>query len=378
MTPKQASLFTDEERAKARASFSLAKNATEVTKQAGLDVSAAVEAKIVARVDSMPVGCRATYLKAMRGRSLAAAVKAFCLECVQWEREEVRRCTAPACPLFPYRPFIEHAGGPQEPDDPEDPPAEPAHVLTALLGWISVLSTLALLSCTPPAPASPLSAPLTWNAARTGNRPQGDVANYPSAMSLAAMETEPAPAAPVHDSPEPTAARASTTDSMCPRWREMSHWASKRPSNQGSTHENGKCERGRAPHVPDAGAPPPQAGAGPAGHMDSILRAIRHVETGGALRTPAGDSGAAIGPYQIHRSYWVDAKMPDGTYQNCRDRRYAERVMLRYWRRWCPQALVAGDWRALANVHHLGGPAARRGEWDAEYVQKVRAEMESA
>jgi hypothetical protein len=136
-------------------------------------------------------------------------------------------------------------------------------------------------------------------------------------MSLAATKTKPAPAAPVtrvhHDSkPEPTAVRA------------------------------------------------------------NLFGAIRHVETGGALRTPAGDSGAAIGPYQIHRSYWVDAKMPDGTYQDCRDRRYAERVMLRYWRRWCPQALVAGDWRALANVHHLGGPAARRGEWDAEYLRRVR------
>ena len=246
---------------------------------------------------------------------------------------------------------------------------EPGHILTAVLGWVSVLSTLALLSCTPPAPASPLSAPLTWNAARTGNRPQGDVANYPSAMSLAATKTKPAPAAPVtrvhHDSkPEPTAARASTTESMCPRWREMSHWERTKPDRSSVDHRASYQRR--------------QAGAGPAGHMESILRAIRHVETGGALRTPAGDSGAAIGPYQIHRSYWVDAAMPIGRYEDCRDRAYSEDVMAHYWARWCPQALVEVAWGILANTHHIGGPAARRGDWDAEYVQKVRAEMESA
>jgi hypothetical protein len=53
----------------------------------------------------MPETCRRTYLRAMQGKSLSAAVKAFCMECVGWDRQEVARCTAPACPLYPYRPF---------------------------------------------------------------------------------------------------------------------------------------------------------------------------------------------------------------------------------------------------------------------------------
>jgi hypothetical protein len=65
-----------------------------------------------------------------------------------------------------------------------------------------------------------------------------------------------------------------------------------------------------------------------------------------------------------------------GDYQRCRDKAYAERVVLAYWRRWCPKALEAGDWRVLATVHHLGGPAARRGEADERYLAKVKAIME--
>ena len=48
---------------------------------------------------------KANYNKAMRGRSLRAATKAFCLECVCWQKEEVRECTDLACPLYPYRPY---------------------------------------------------------------------------------------------------------------------------------------------------------------------------------------------------------------------------------------------------------------------------------
>jgi hypothetical protein len=54
----------------------------------------------------MPKSCRATYLKATRGKaSPRVAIKAFCLECVGWNRPEVARCTATACPLWMYRPW---------------------------------------------------------------------------------------------------------------------------------------------------------------------------------------------------------------------------------------------------------------------------------
>jgi len=34
-----------------------------------------------------------------------AAIKAFCLECLQFSDDAIKTCTAPACPLFQYRPF---------------------------------------------------------------------------------------------------------------------------------------------------------------------------------------------------------------------------------------------------------------------------------
>jgi hypothetical protein len=54
----------------------------------------------------MPKSCGAEYLQATRGKaSPRVAIKAFCLECVGWNRPEVARCTATACPLWMYRPF---------------------------------------------------------------------------------------------------------------------------------------------------------------------------------------------------------------------------------------------------------------------------------
>ncbi|MHC4130486.1 MAG: hypothetical protein ACYSSP_03540 [Planctomycetota bacterium] len=61
--------------------------------------------KIAERRLQMPKVYRSNYDQAMTGRSRRAAIKAFCLECVCWHKEEVRLCSSPACPLFPYRPY---------------------------------------------------------------------------------------------------------------------------------------------------------------------------------------------------------------------------------------------------------------------------------
>ena len=45
------------------------------------------------------------YRKAMKGRSLRAAVNAKCLDCSCWQRTEVRDCPVVNCPLYPYRPY---------------------------------------------------------------------------------------------------------------------------------------------------------------------------------------------------------------------------------------------------------------------------------
>jgi hypothetical protein len=57
------------------------------------------------KLEYIPQQYRTNYIKAMGGKSRKSATKAFCLECVQWEREEVKKCPSIACPLYPYRPY---------------------------------------------------------------------------------------------------------------------------------------------------------------------------------------------------------------------------------------------------------------------------------
>ena len=61
--------------------------------------------KIAERRAQMPRSYKATYDKAVKGKSLRAAINAFCLECVCWQRKEVTLCTDLACPLYAVRPY---------------------------------------------------------------------------------------------------------------------------------------------------------------------------------------------------------------------------------------------------------------------------------
>ena len=45
-----------------------------------------------------------TFRRAYAGKSLRAAVNAFCVECQGYDPSAVKNCTAPACPLFTHRP----------------------------------------------------------------------------------------------------------------------------------------------------------------------------------------------------------------------------------------------------------------------------------
>lgn len=45
------------------------------------------------------------FARAASGKSRAAAIKAFCIECVGFKRADVTNCTAQQCPLYPYRPY---------------------------------------------------------------------------------------------------------------------------------------------------------------------------------------------------------------------------------------------------------------------------------
>ena len=60
-----------------------------------------------------PTTCRGVLERAYGGKSKAAGIKAFCLRCVGYVRNDVRDCTSYGCPLHPYRPF-------QKDDEAED------------------------------------------------------------------------------------------------------------------------------------------------------------------------------------------------------------------------------------------------------------------
>jgi Destabilase len=110
-----------------------------------------------------------------------------------------------------------------------------------------------------------------------------------------------------------------------------------------------------------------------------IQDAIRTVETRGAPnsgRDTGGDGGRAIGPFQIHFAYWKDAGLP-GQYEDCRDLDYARRVVLAYWRRYCPKALLEHEAEALARTHN-GGPAGAKHDSTLRFWKKVQVELERA
>lgn len=77
--------------------------------------------QIRARRAEIPRQHRATYDRAMMGKSRKAAMRAFCCECCGWELREVFFCTDLACALYPYRPRSRVSRGVPEstPDGPE-------------------------------------------------------------------------------------------------------------------------------------------------------------------------------------------------------------------------------------------------------------------
>jgi len=68
------------------------------------------ERKIAERLGQMPSKYRATYRRAVQGKSLRACVNAQCLECCGWQSVEVTLCTDLGCPLYAVRPYQHRSG----------------------------------------------------------------------------------------------------------------------------------------------------------------------------------------------------------------------------------------------------------------------------
>ena len=70
------------------------------------NVNGTVNKKIERKIKDIPEIYREIYEKAVIGGSKPAAIKAFCLECACWEKNEIINCTSVACPLHKVRPFV--------------------------------------------------------------------------------------------------------------------------------------------------------------------------------------------------------------------------------------------------------------------------------
>jgi len=85
-----------------------------------------------------------------------------------------------------------------------------------------------------------------------------------------------------------------------------------------------------------------------------LLDAMYTVESSRG-KTLVGDGGKAIGPYQIWESYWRDAvefnKTIGGSYTDCMDKAYSEKVIRAYWARYAPKGATLEQ---LARIHNGG------------------------
>lgn len=108
------------------------------------------------------------------------------------------------------------------------------------------------------------------------------------------------------------------------------------------------------------------------GVTEAWLAAVRQVESGGNPHL-VGDGGKAIGPYQIHRGYWKDAMKQDstigGTYEDCVDREYAERIIKAYMTMYAPKNATPEQ---LAKIHN-GGPGAMKAKPGTRYARNLAA-----
>lgn len=61
---------------------------------------------IIKRANDTPKSARLGYLRATcKLCSPKSAIKAFCMMCIGYERDEITHCSAYACPLYAFRPF---------------------------------------------------------------------------------------------------------------------------------------------------------------------------------------------------------------------------------------------------------------------------------
>jgi hypothetical protein len=114
-------------------------------------------------------------------------------------------------------------------------------------------------------------------------------------------------------------------------------------------------------------------GAEPLPLPDKFLKALHQVETGGAIGPIKGDNGRALGPFQIHRSYFRDSGVA-GSYDQCAGYAFSVKVVTGYLNRYARDAVASRNWEKLARIHN-GGPNGYNKSETLAYWNKVRKHL---
>lgn len=91
-----------------------------------------------------------------------------------------------------------------------------------------------------------------------------------------------------------------------------------------------------------------------------FFSALRKTETEGYPNQGINARGrhGELGPYQITISYWRDAinydKSIKGTFDNCGQKDYSEKVITAYLNRYCKNAVINSDYQTMARIHNSG------------------------
>lgn len=110
--------------------------------------------------------------------------------------------------------------------------------------------------------------------------------------------------------------------------------------------------------------------------LDDVLAAIRIVESNNNPNA-VGDSGNAIGVYQIWRVYWKDAveySNLQGKYLDCYDPAYADSVVRSYMKRYATKRRLGREptQEDIARIHNGGPNGYKKKKATQRYWEKVK------
>ena len=112
--------------------------------------------------------------------------------------------------------------------------------------------------------------------------------------------------------------------------------------------------------------------------LSDVLTAIRAVESNNNPNA-VGDSGNAIGVYQIWEVYWKDATERSGIggkYRDCFDPDYADRIVRAYMDRYATEKRLGRPvtMEDIARIHN-GGPNGYKKKSTLKYWSKVKCHI---